>query len=787
MTDTTPSKTPPRTETPSGIPLDTQAELRTHLYRALIHATADAVILADAQKKILSWNEAATEMFGHTKEDMHGRPLSYILPERHRAAFIEELEQVASTRHSRIVGSDLDLEGLKKDGSELVIEVSISTLEDGGAIFFGMIVRDVSARKEAKLALKDSEQRWAQLFHQSTDGIVIHDFKGRIIDINDTALAKLGYSRAEALKLAVPELHPPETQTGSKAALKEMASTGAVRFEIDMVRRDGSIFPTEISARTFKTASETLVQGFFRDISERKAAEETLERFVSTLEATTDFVGMADTTGRTLYVNRAGRKMMGIGENEDLGDMPISNFHPPWAAEKLLNEAVPTAIQEGVWSGEAAFKSRDGREIPLWQVLLSHKSPTGEVEFLSTICRDLTDRKRLDEQLRQSQKMEAVGALAGGMAHDFNNLLTVIISYAKFVRGELPNHDPLREDVDEILNAGTRAVGLTRQLLAFSRKQVFRPVSGSLTKIVHDMDRMLRRVIGEDIDIRIESEETISAIKVDIGQIEQVIMNLVVNARDAMPTGGTLIMSTQMKSVSPEETPRQEAVPSGEYVALTVTDSGIGMDAEIMSRVFEPFFTTKEKGKGTGLGLSTAYGIVKQSGGYITVDSTIGKGTTFSILFPPSAEDAERTEPEKAPAVFSGSETVLVVEDEAGVREIARRLLKSAGYAVLTAANAGEALLCIERQKNPIHLMLVDVVMPTMSGPELVARLAREAPDLRALFMSGYTDDKIETHGFSDESLMLLRKPFTREELLSKVRIALDLSKPEPLVAHSEG
>jgi len=379
-----------------------------------------------------------------------------------------------------------------------------------------------------------------------------------------------------------------------------------------------------------------------------------------------------------------------------------------------------------------------------------------------------------EEQLRQSQKMEAIGQLAGGIAHDFNNLLTAITGYSDLTLRKLQPADPLIRNVEEIRRAGERASSLTRQLLAFSRKQVLQPIVLNLNVVIAGLENMLQRVIGEDIELRTELDAQLGSVKADPGQIEQVILNLAVNARDAMPQGGKLTIETQSVYLEKEYAKQHISVSPGPYVILAVTDTGTGMDEETQRRIFEPFFTTKEVGKGTGLGLSTAYGIVKQSGGNIWVYSEVGHGTTFKVYLPRIGEVAEEYEPTVMTSErVEGTETILVAEDEEMVRKLAVQVLELYGYQVLEAANGGAALLICERHEGPIDLLITDVIMPEMSGRELADRLSQVRPDMKVLYMSGYANGAIGHRGVLEEDARFIQKPFTPDSLAHKVREVL--------------
>jgi PAS domain S-box-containing protein len=507
----------------------------------------------------------------------------------------------------------------------------------------------------------------------------------------------------------------------------------------------------------------------------RKQAEETQARMAAILEATPDLVAITDLKWRPRFLNRAGRALLGLRQDEPLGEGLTSLHQPAWASDLIFNEGIPTAAREGVWSGETGLISRDGREIPVSQVIVAHKSPNGTVDYLSTIARDLTERKRLEQEFRQAQKMEAVGRLAGGVAHDFNNLLTIITGFSEILLNTLRNDHSAHQFVQEIRMAGERAASLTRQLLAFSRKQMLSLEILDLNSIVGNMEKMLRRLIGEDIRLTTILEPHLHPVKVDVGQMEQVVLNLAVNARDAMPQGGKLTIETANVDLDSTYGYLRPEVPSGPYVLLALADTGCGMTEEVKAHVFEPFFTTKEPGKGTGLGLATVYGIVKQSGGFIYVYSEPGQGTTFKIYLPRCVEAGTPRRPgSRSGLAAGGTETILLVEDQKEVRSLAQQALAMNGYTVLEAGSGGEALRIAKQYQARIDLLVTDVVMPGMSGRELAGHLLGQLPGLKVLFMSGYTDDAVVRHGILSADANFLQKPFTPYGLARKVREVLD-------------
>jgi two-component system cell cycle sensor histidine kinase/response regulator CckA len=514
------------------------------------------------------------------------------------------------------------------------------------------------------------------------------------------------------------------------------------------------------------------------DRAARRATENALRasetRYRRLNEAGIIGITINDNSGRILEANDAFLTMVGFARDDlDRGKLDWSNMTPPeWRDDNAAAiEQLRTLGVSRPWEKE--YFRKDGSRTP---VLVA--AATLDASRNISILLDLSERKRLEEQLRTAQKMEAIGALAGGVAHDFNNLLSVILSYTDMMIGGLTPGDPNRSDLEEVHKAGLRAADLTRQLLAFSRKQMLQPRVLDLNHIVTGMEKMLRRLLGEGFDLSLLTSSSIGKVHADPGQIEQVVMNLVVNARDAMPKGGKLSIETENVTLDAEYASQHVGVAPGRYVMVAVTDTGTGIEPAALARIFEPFFTTKEVGKGTGLGLSTVYGIVKQSGGHVWVYSEVGKGTTFKVYFPrtDAAADDRTSEPPSA-GTLRGSETILVVEDDEQVRAIMRAVLRHHGYNVLDVSNGGEAFLVNEKFPAKIHLLLTDVVMPRMSGREVAERLAPTRPEMKVLFVSGYTENTVIHHGVLDAGIAFLPKPITPEVLARKVREVLDTPK----------
>jgi two-component system, cell cycle sensor histidine kinase and response regulator CckA len=635
--------------------------------------------------------------------------------------------------------------------------------------------------------LAEREELFRLISENAADMIAVVDMDGRRIFNSDAYQKILGYSTLELKNSSAMEQIHPDDRERVKEAAGEARRTGIGKnLEYRIRHKNGTWRVLESTSSVIGDVNgipEKLVI-VNRDITERKLASEALRlseiKFRSVIENAPYGIYRAEASGKLLLVNPALQKMLGYASREELlGVNLATDVHADPLENQKLNHLF--ANQKEFTEVEVEWKRKDGTPIRArctgWLV----KSADVTGAYFEVFAEDVTEKWLLERQLRMAQKMEAVGRLSGGIAHDFNNLLGVIIGYSQVLKRTLPAGTAFLEHAEEIEKAGQRAAALTRQLLAFSRQQVLAPAVLDLNSLISEMEKLLPRLIGENIEISVVPDSAIGRVKADQGQIEQVIMNLVVNARDAMPQGGRIVIATSNATFDEQYTRHHAGSRAGDYVMLSVTDTGTGIDSDTLAHIFEPFFTTKEQGKGTGLGLATVYGVVKQSGGYVWVQSALARGTSFEVYLPRIEEPVTVVEA-VAPIVetFHGAETVLLVEDAAPLRKLTNMLLKQHGYRVLTAANGIAALELVQEKPEKINLLLTDVIMPGMNGRALAERLAPLQPGLRVLYMSGYTDDAIVNHGVLSSGTYLLHKPFSEESLIRKVREVLDAELTAP-------
>jgi two-component system, cell cycle sensor histidine kinase and response regulator CckA len=762
----------------SRLAAETQMRRSERDYRVLFEsAVVPIVIFEPGSERILQANNAACELYGVAPGSLVGASLRDFTKDIARGE-----EQIAELLLS---GTCRTFESVHRtrNGKEINVVVSSSIIRYHGRKAILSFNRDVTERKRAEEALL----RLRQAVDSSGEVVFMTDQEGVITFINRAFTETYGYKSEDVVGKTTPRIlksgrvGPEAYQEFWKMLLKKRSVQG----EFVNKTKDGRSLTVDASVSAILDPSGN-ISGFLaiqRDVTERKRAEAALreseDRYRDLVEHSQDLICIHDLEGRLLSINPSPAKILGYSREEMVG-MPMREFLVPEVRGQF--EAYLERIRRnGEDAGLLRVRTRDGKE-RIWEYNNSLRTEGLPQPIVRGLAHDITERleakkalKKAEEQFLQAQKMDAVGRLAGGVAHDFNNLLTVINGYSDLLLESVPPDSPQRSPLEEIKRAGDRAAALNRQLLTFSRKQIFMPTVLDLNAIVEGMRKMLRRLIGEDIEFVARPGKPLGRIKADSGQVEQVIMNLAVNARDAMPKGGKLTIETANVELDQEYARVYPFVTPGKYVLLALSDTGYGMDAETQSHIFEPFFTTKERGKGTGLGLSTVYGIVKQSGGHVNVYSEVGHGTIFKVYFPridaPVEVDSKKN---GAAAQVTGTETVLLVEDEPSVCSLAVQALRTNGYTVLAAANSEEALQLSARHPEVIHLLLTDVIMPGRNGRELAESLKGLRPEMKVLFISGYTADAIAQHGILEEGVSFLPKPFTPRDLLAKLRQTLD-------------
>ena len=681
------------------------------------------------------------------------------------------------------------------------VEASVSYLADqGGTIVCFM--RDITERKHAEEVLRESEERFRTMANGAPIILWVTDTRGENQFVNRTYLEYFGVE-FDAVHGAKWQsfIHPEDVRAHVDLVLGAAREEKAFDSEVRVRRKDGEWRWTENHGRpSFSTSGEFLGHvGITLDIGERKRAERALrdseERLRVVVQAVGEGIVMRRRDGVIAVLNPAAERLTGLTASQMQG---LSPYPPGWYTVREDGTLLPPEERPN------RVALRTGKSSS--NVIMGHHMPGGEVIWLSVNTTPVFEpgqsapyavvatyvdvtaqrkqaavRRQLEEQLQQSQKLESVGRLAGGIAHDFNNLLTVVLSCAESLKEDVARGLPVQPDlVDEIHAAGRRAAELTHQLLAFARKEVIAPVPLDLNDLVRGSEKLLRRVLGEDVELVTSLQPALWTVRCDQGQIEQVILNLAINARDAMPSGGRLIIETENMQVDEGLVASNSFMRAGPHVRLKVSDSGIGMTKEARAHVFEPFFTTKPQGKGTGLGLAMVYGIMKQNEGYILVESELGRGTTFELYLPKIGDTTEKA-PTPPTMTIGGTETILVVEDDPQVRKVTLRCLLAGGYRVLVASSGREALELAAQEPGPLHLLVTDVVMPGTNGREVADELRRRRPDLRVLFISGYTQDVIPRSGVLDSGIEFLTKPFTAALLLERVRKVLDVAWTERL------
>ena len=748
-------------------------------FRSYFELGLVGMAVASSNQAYIELNNKMCEILGYERPELLGMTWLDLMHPEDRPLNLERLDRVLA---GEMDGYSMDQRFIRRNGRviDTTISVKAQRKADGSIDYFVLLLEDVTARKSADAALRESEERYRLLFESNPHPIWVLDLETlAFLDVNGAALLHYGYSREEFLKMTARDIRPPEDISRLETRLADWSQGSFKASPWRHLKKDGTIIEVEVNSHLFTYARRSACVVLVNDVTSRNRAEAAIRnaeaKYRSIFENAVEGIFQFSLDGKFLAANPATARILGFESAEEL--IACTNIETDHYVDKDSWRELHRMLED---TGEAknleceVFR-KDGSIIWVVENIRAIRDESGAIAYCEGSFEDITERKVLEEQLRQAVKMEAIGQLAGGIAHDFNNLLIAITGYGELAIKRLTSDDPLRRDIEGIMRAGERAASLTAQLLAFSRKQVLQPRVLNLNSVVSETEGMLRRLIGENIELRTALTPGLGSIRADPGQIEQVIVNLAVNARDAMPLGGTLTIETENICLDGPYRTRRIALEPGLYVALAVSDTGGGIDEQTLRRIFEPFFTTKETGKGTGLGLSTVYGIVKQSGGDILVYSEVGRGTTFRIYLPRLVEDPDENSYQKAPeATLRGSETILMAEDDEMVRTIAREILESYGYKVLDAAHGDAAILVCALYVDPIDLLVSDVVMPKMSGTELAGRLTEARPELKVLYMSGYTDNAVVHRQVLDNRASFIQKPFTPEAFARKVREVLD-------------
>ncbi|MBD3226031.1 MAG: PAS domain S-box protein [Caldithrix sp.] len=738
-------------------------------FRSYIQNAPFGIFVMDQSYNYLEVNKAAETMTGYKRELLLKSNLFQLIPEEEHDKVKNHLKHLSLDDHATI-----DLKLIRNDHNRRFWSITCTFLPDQKILSFAV---DTTEKRLSEQALLDSQAELEQIFQALPNALVYANTERQFIRVNQNFSRLFGYNPEEVLGKKTELIYASKADFEKQGRIrynpdsKEPHEPYMIRYR----RKDGSIFPSETIGTAVRNARGQVVGfiGLIRDITQDIQAEAERERMFAAIEQAGESIIITDKEGTIEYVNPAFERVTGYSRSEAMGHKPSllkSGQHDGSFYEDMWQK-----ITKGrLWQGRIVNKRKNGTLYTEEGTISPVYDQDNRITNYVAVRHDITERLALEEQYLQSQKVESIGRLAGGVAHDFNNMLSVILGYGEILLGKLHSGDPLRENVKQIMHAGQRSASLTRQLLAFSRKQTLQPEVLNFNDVLRNLEKMLRRLIGEDIQLDLALAPDLAPVMADPGQIEQVVMNLSVNARDAMPQGGKLSIETANVELDQNYVERHPNVKPGNYVLLAVSDTGCGIDKAIISQIFDPFFTTKEKGKGTGLGLSTVYGIIKQSGGDIWVYSEPEQGTTFKIYLPQTekTQEAKKEDHPKKEHLGEGKH-ILVVEDEETVRPLLENMLKTLGYKVSLAANGGEALLLVEEKKIKPDLIISDVIMPEMSGSVLAERLRRTYPDLKVLFMSGYTDDAIVRHGVLDSDTPFIQKPFTIKSLAEKINEVL--------------
>lgn len=739
-------------------------------YRLLVDNAQEAILIAqDGMLRFV--NPKTIELLAYPAEDLLSKPFTEFIHQDDRDTVLDRHlrrlkgEEVSGRYSFRI---------LRKDGTEKWVEIEATLISWKGRPAILSFITDITERMEMQAALEESEEWYRTLVEESFDGVFVQEgFK--IIFASLRLHQMLGYSVGELEGLDHWVVYHPDYQgiTRERAAARLRGEEVVSQYEVKLQRKDGTSFEGEVSARSVTVKGEPGVQVWVRDISKPKRSEEVQRRLATAVEQAAEAIVITDTKGDIQYVNPAFERITGYTREEVLGQDPSvlkSGEHD----QKFYQNLWDTIKRGDVWTGRFINRKKDGSLYHEEATISPVRDSSGTIINFVAVKRDVTEHIRLSAQLLQAQKMEAVGTLAGGIAHDFNNLLQVTLGYSELLLAERAEDDPEYADLSRILQAAKNGAELVQRLLTFSRKVEPKPIPLDLNRRIVQVEKLLKRTIPKMIDIQMHLSDDLAEISADPIQMEQVLMNLAVNARDAMPDGGRLILETRNVTLDDEYCKSHVGADPGDYVLLTVSDTGYGMDKTTVEHIFEPFYTTKELGRGTGLGLAIVYGIVRQHQGLITCYSEVGSGTTFNVYFPAIDRHFELGVEMTGVMPAFGTETILLVDDEAFVRDLGQRILSQAGYTVFTAGNGIEALDLFARKENQFDLVILDLIMPEMGGEACLRELLKIDPGVKVLVASGYSADTSMRGPLEVGAKSFVSKPFRLKELLTQVRKVLD-------------
>ena len=746
-------------------------------YKALFERSTEGILIADVETRHFVFaNPAICSLFGYTEFEWKEMGVQDIHPQENLDHVISEFD--AQAKGEKVIAYMIPC--MKKSGELIYANVSTTPIIIGGRKCNVGFFTDMTEKKRISELMEESEKKYRTIFNSVNVGLLIFNFDGVIKDVNPFFSQIYGYSREEAIGMNAIKLFHPDFREHLHDCIVSVKKSGHFYGETIDIHKDGTLINVEGRGSLITLKGEKFMLAILNDITRQKKTEAELKKsesqYRTLIETSPTAIAMGDLEGNLIFVNEYLAKMHGFKDSEELLKRAknIKDLVDPSDHELLKDELKKVVIEYYSDMSEFRLIKMDGSLLIADVVAAQIKGDDGSPIGFMAVAIDRTEHKLVTEQLRQAQKMEAVGQLAGGIAHDFNNLLQIIRGYAELSLRGLDIGHPVREFLEEIGKAERRGSKLVDQLLVFSRKQVMKPQNLNLNAVVSDHLRMLKRIIGEHICLRFSAAEGLMNILADRGMMELVLMNLCVNARDAMPSGGDLKMKTENVTIDEEFCKTQTWAVPGNYILLSVSDTGCGIAPDLIQHIFEPFFSTKESGKGTGLGLSTVYGIIKQHDGMISVSSEPGRGTVFEIHIPAVMPGGREEVTSRSDKVEGGGETILYAEDNEMVRDLTCRILKEAGYKVITAVNGIKAVSLYNKYADKVDALLFDVMMPNMSGYEAFKKIGINSPGIPILFVSGYSENTIQTNFAMDENLKIIRKPYSREELLLALREIID-------------